>query len=102
MTIIARFSFDVPFGRKADLFKVNKKWETVEKELGFPKPELLIGSIGVPESRLEVSYRFQSLAALEAVWAKLGDPRVVEYQKELMPFIVPGSHRWDVLRVHEG
>jgi hypothetical protein len=102
MAIIARFSFDVVFGKKAEMLKLNKKWDAMERELGFPKPELLIGSIGTPESRVEVNYRFPSLAALESVWAKLVDPRMVDYQREMAPFIVPGSHRWEVLRIHEG
>jgi hypothetical protein len=102
MAIIARYSFDVPFGKKADLFAHTKKWESLERELGFPKPEILIGSIGAPESRVEFNHRFDSLAALEAVWAKLNNPRMAEFQKEMAPLIVPGSHRWDVLRIHEG
>jgi hypothetical protein len=99
--IIARFSFDVPFGKKADLFKLATKWEPMEKELGFPKPEILVGSIGAPESRVEFNHRFESLAALEKVWAKLNDPRMAEYQREMAPFVVPGSHRWEILRVQD-
>ena len=57
MAIIARFSFDVPFGKKSDLFKVIKKWESFGEELGFPRPEVLVGSIGTPESRVEINHR---------------------------------------------
>jgi hypothetical protein len=102
MAIIARFSFDVPFGKKADLMKVNKKFEGLERELGFPRSETLIGSIGAPESRVEINYRFDNIAALEAVWNKLNDPRMPEYQKEMAQFVVPGSHRWEVFRIQEG
>lgn len=102
MAIIARFSFDVPFGKKPELLKLTKKWEALSSDLGFPKGELLIGSIGAPESRIEFNHRFQSLAALEATWNKLGDPRMVEYQREMAQFVVPGSHRWEVFRIHEG
>jgi hypothetical protein len=101
MAIIARFSFDVPFGKKAEFQKVSKKWESVESELGFPEPEVLIGSIGVPESRVEINYRFESIAALEKVWSNLKDPRMPEYQRDLAPFIVSGSHKWEVFRVQE-
>jgi hypothetical protein len=100
MAIIARFSFDVPFGRKSDLLAQEKKWAPMSKELGFPEPQVLVGSIGTPESRVEFNYRFENLSSLEAVWNKLGDPRMAEYQREMAPYIVPGSHRWDVLRVH--
>jgi hypothetical protein len=73
----------------------------MSQELGFPKPQVLIGSIGAPESRVEINHAFPSLAALEAVWAKLNDPRMAEYQKDLAPFVVPGSHRWEVFRVQD-
>jgi hypothetical protein len=99
MAIIARFSFDVPFGKKADLFKQVKKWEGFAEELGFPRPEILVGSIGAPESRVEYDHRFESLAALEAVWTKLSSPRMDEYQRDMAPFVVPGSHRWEIFRV---
>jgi hypothetical protein len=101
MAIIARFSLDVPFGKKGDLQKVTKKWEPLQRELGFPKGEVLVGSIGAPESRMEISHRFESLAALEAVWSKLNDPRMAEFQRDMAPFVVPGSHRWEVFRVQE-
>jgi len=102
MAIVARFCFDVPFGKKAELMQHMKKFEPMQRELGFPKPLVLIGSIGAPESRVEVNHTFPSLAALEAVWAKLNDPRMAELQKEMSSLVVPGSHRWEVFRVHEG
>jgi hypothetical protein len=100
MAIIARWSLDVPFGKKAELLAQEKQWAPVGKELGFPEPQVLVGSIGTPESRVEFNYRFENLTSLEAVWNKLGDPRMVEYQRAMAPFIVPGSHRWEILRVH--
>ena len=101
MSIIARFCFDVPFGKKGDLLRLRTKWEPMAKELGFSKPQVLIGSIGAPESRVELNHTFASLSALEAVWAKLADPRMADYQRDLAPFVVPGSHRWEVFRVQE-
>ncbi|MEO5767525.1 MAG: hypothetical protein ABIS92_04185 [Polyangia bacterium] len=101
MAIIARFCLDVPFGKKADLTRVIKKWDPMSEELGFPRPQVLIGSIGAPESRVEINYSFKNLAALEAVWAKLNDPRMVEYQKDMAPFVVPASHHWQIFRVQE-
>ena len=47
-----------------------KQWEPMQAEMGFPKPLVLIGSIGAPESRVEINHTFPSLTALEAVWAK--------------------------------
>lgn len=101
MVIIARFSFDVPFGKKSALMQVIKKWLPFDEDAGFPKPQIQEGSIGVPESRMEFNYRFESLAVLEDAWANLDDPRMPELQKEMAPLVVPGSHRWEVFRVRD-
>ena len=102
MAIIARFSFDVPFGKKEELFRIEDKFREVEAKLGFPEAQVLIGSIGTPESRVENNYLFENLAALEAVFAKVAqEPRMAEFQREMAPCIVPGSHRWEILRVRE-
>ena len=102
MAIIARFSLDVPFGKKDELFRLEGRFRELSEQLGFPSPQTLIGSIGAPESRVEFNYRFESLAALEAVFAKVGqEPRMAEYQRDMAPFVVPGSHRWEILRVRE-
>jgi hypothetical protein len=98
MAIIARFSYDVPFGQKQKAFEVSKRFEAFSQELGFPKGRTLVGSIGAPESRVETEYVFASMAALEATWAKLNHPRMADFQRELAPFIVPGSHRWEIWR----
>ena len=102
MAFIARFSFDVPFGRKEELFRIENRFRELQEKLGFPRGETLIGSIGAPESRVENNYRFESLAALEATFAKVAsEPKMAEFQREMAPFIVPGSHRWEVLRIRE-
>lgn len=102
MPIVARFTLDVPFGKKPELFKLITKWQPLEKELGFPAPEVLIGSVGVPESRVEVNYRVANLAALEQIFANVAkDPRMAEYQKEMAPYVIPGSHRWEILRLQD-
>ena len=101
MAIIARFSFDVPFGRKSEVFKIIKKLEKIELEVGFPKPEVLVGSIGAPESRIEANYRYESMAALEATWAKLDNPGMGDLMREMAPLVVPGSHRWEIFRIQE-
>ncbi|HXJ20638.1 MAG TPA: hypothetical protein VMT03_10425 [Polyangia bacterium] len=101
MAIIARFCFDVPFGKKGELLQLMKKFEPLQSDLGFPKPLVLVGSIGASESRVELNHTFPNLAAVEAVWAKLNDPRMADFQKQMAPYVVPGSHRWEILRVQE-
>jgi hypothetical protein len=101
VTVLLRTSVGLPRPCLARA-RLEAKWQKLEKELGFPKAEILVGSIGVPESRLEHNYRFENLAAPEATFARVAKGgRMSEYQKEMAPFIVPGSHRWDILRVRE-
>ena len=102
MALIARFSFDVPFGKKEALFGLQDKFTQLSQSLGFPVPQMLIGSIGAPESRVELNHRFESLAELETVFARVAkEPRMAEYQRDMAPLVVPGSHRWEILRVRE-
>jgi len=101
MAIVARFSFDVPFGRKAETFALLEEFKQMADEIGFPRPEVLVGSIGAPESRIESNYRYESLAALEATWEKLDHPKMAEFHEKVAKVIVPGSHRWEILRVRE-
>jgi len=58
--------------------------------------------IHVGQSQHEINHTFPYLASLEAVWGKLNDPRMAELQQQMAPFVVPGSHRWEVFRVQEG
>lgn len=101
MSIIARFIVDVPFGKKAQAFQVHEKYESFMRQAGFPKGRVLIGSIGVPESQVVEEYEFGSLAELEQVWSKLNVPQMAQFQEEMAPYIVPGSHRWEIYRVQD-
>lgn len=101
MAIIARFSFDVPFGKKQQAFEAMKKFEPIAEEHGWPKARILVGSIGAPESRVEEEFEFESIAALEAAWGQLNDPRMADFQEQMAPHVVPGSHRWEIFRIQE-
>ena len=101
MAIIARFSFDVPFGKKAEALQALEAWDPIGGDMGWPKVRRSIGSIGTPESRIEEEYVFDSISALDEAWSKLDDPRLADFMKELGPYVVPGSHRWEVLRIQE-
>jgi hypothetical protein len=101
MSIVARFVFDVAFAQKGKVFEIYEKYTPMARDLGFPEGRLLVGSIGAPESRVVEEYVFENLAALEAAWDKLNDPRMASWQEEMRPHIVPGSHRWEVYRVQK-
>jgi len=102
MAIIARFVFDVPFGRKEELFGLMGQIREFETTFGYPRPQTLVGAIGA-ESRVETNYRFESLTALDAVWTKVGQqaPRMAQFHRDVAALVVPGSNRWEIFRVHE-
>jgi len=103
MAFVAKFIFDVPFGKKPEFFALEEKYQSLRTQNGFPKPEILVGSIGAPESRIEIHYKFETLAALEATFAKVGtEPKMADFQREMGPIVVPGSHRWEIFRIHGG
>ncbi len=54
MSFIVRYSFDVPFGKKAGALALCRKWHELQAVLGWPEPRVLEGSIGALESRLEL------------------------------------------------
>ena len=101
MAIIARFSFDVPFGKKPDLLKLMKKLEPMEREFGLPET----GRSDWIDRRSRVARRIQpSLrepGCTRGRLAKLGGPAMADYQKEMAPLVVPGSHRWEILRIQD-
>jgi hypothetical protein len=96
---LAQFSYDVVWGHKQRAVEIFEKYQPVATELGWPAGVLLEASIGAPESRMIEQYRFESLAELESLWAKLDDPRIAACSEEMGPIVVPGSHRWDIYRV---
>src|SRR5437868_1857786 len=101
MAFVARWSFDVPFSKKAEAFRVLDEWEGYARELGWPQGRQLLASIGPPESRVEIEYTFDNLAKLEEVWERLSGDRFKSWQSELAPFVVPGSHHWEIYRVRK-
>ncbi len=101
MAFIARWSFEVPFGKKTEVFDMLDRWEARAREMGWPPPRVVVGSIGVPEGIIESEYRFETLGELDAAWGKLGDQKFHKWQEEMAPFVVPGSHRWMIYRLHE-
>ena|SRR5437773_8959807 len=101
MTFVARWSFDVPFGKKPDAFRVLDEWESYSREMGWPAGRQLLASIGAPESRVEIEYTFEHLAKLEEVWARLSGDRFKSWQEQLSPFVVAGSPRWEIYRLRK-
>lgn len=101
--IIARWHIDARFGHKQNVLDALKTWSRdIAGQIGWTKDKIRIatGSIGALESTIELDVLVQNLAELDASWNKLGSiPSHKEWSKQIEPFIVSGTPRWEVFRI---
>lgn len=64
----------------------------------LPHISLTTGSIGAPESTLELEVRFASLAELEAFWSAIPQQQHRAWGQRMQQYIVHGSPQWSVYR----
>jgi hypothetical protein len=100
--MIARWSIDAKFGNKQVVIDMMNSWiQNIGPEAGISrdKVRMLTGSIGALEATLQVEHTITSLAELETVWDKLANSKAhQQWGKELEPFVVSGSSRWEIYR----
>jgi len=103
--IVARWHIDARFGHKQTVIDSLKSWaRDIASQIGWTSDKVRIatGSIGALESTVEVDVLAQSLAELDASWNKLGAiPAHKEWSKQLEPYIVSGTPRWEIFRIVE-
>lgn len=101
--MIARWSIDARFGYKAQVVEAMQKWMMdIGSQIGWTKEKtsLLTGSIGAGEATVQSEIRIKDLAELNAAWDKLGTIEAHrQWSKELEPYVVSGSPRWEIFRV---
>jgi hypothetical protein len=101
--IVARWSIDARFGHKPLVAASLNEWlDGIGSQIGWTRSNtrLLTGSVGAPESRLQMEVTLRDLAELNACWEKLGTVDAhKQWSKELEPHVVSGSPCWEVLRV---
>jgi hypothetical protein len=100
---IARWRIDAKFGQKQKVVEMLRQWSRdIAPQAGWAtsKGQMLTGSVGALEATVEHNWSIESLAELEQVWAKLGTLDAhAKWGRELEPFVVSGSSRWEVFRV---
>ncbi len=101
--MIARWQIEARFGQKQTVIDSLKKWcDEIGTQIGWTsdKTRIATGSIGVREAVVELEVQLEDLADLNASWAKLGSIEAhAAWSKEIEPYIVSGSPRWQVYRV---
>ncbi|MGM0576466.1 MAG: hypothetical protein ACQEXJ_12115 [Myxococcota bacterium] len=101
--IVARWQIDARFGHKQKVIDSMKRWhEEVGTTIGWTadKVRMTTGSVGALESTVQVEVTLEDLSELDRSWKKLATLDAhAQWSKELEPYIVSGTPRWEVLRV---
>ncbi len=101
--MIARWHIDARFGHKPAVIESLKKWcDEIGTQIGWSsdRTRIATGAVGALESTVELEVQIEDLADLNASWAKLGSIEAHGvWSKEIEPYVVSGSTRWDVYRV---
>jgi len=101
--IIARWTIDARFGHKqAALELMSRWWRDIAPQIGWSADQarILTGSLGAPESTIQVEVALADLGALHRGWTGLGRASGQEaWAEALEPHIVSGTARWEVYRV---
>lgn len=103
--MIVRWHIDARFGQKQTVIDSLRGWsENIGSQIGWSRDKVRIasGSIGALESTVEMDVLVQDLNELNASWNKLGSIAAhKEWSKQIEPYVVSGTHRWEVFRVAE-
>lgn len=103
--MVARWSIDAKFGHKQNAIDLMQRWaREIGPQAGFTadKMRLITGSIGALEATIQSEILVKDLAELNQSWEKLGAIAAhKQWSKELEPFVVSGTNRWEIYRVIE-
>lgn len=97
----ARWCLDVRYGVKLDAVRLLQQWvRDIGSSAGLTSKNTCInsGSVGSPESRLELEVAFDTLAELEEFWASIPAEDHQRWSKEMQKLIVHGSPVWEIYR----
>lgn len=101
--MIARWCINAKFGYKQNVIDLMQRWVAeIAPQAGFSagKMRLLTGSVGALESTLEMEHVINDLGELDRAWDKLAQIEAhKQWGKELEPYVVSGTSRWEVYRV---
>jgi hypothetical protein len=101
--LIARWQIDARFGHKQTVIDKLGTWaREIAPKIGWSpdKGRMLTGSIGAREATVIHEWMVGDLAELEKSWAALGKIEAHKaWGKEMEPYVVSGSSRWEVFRV---
>lgn len=103
--MVARWSIDAKFGYKQNAIDLMQRWaREIAPQAGYSsdRMRLLTGSVGALEATIQSEILVKDLGELNTSWDKLGSiPAHKQWSKDLEPFVVSGTSRWEIFRVLE-
>jgi hypothetical protein len=99
--LIARWQIDARFGHKQEVIDRIKSWaRDIAPQAGLTQGRVLTGSIGALEATVIHDWEVEDLASIDAAWKRIASiPAHAQWGRELEPFVVSGTSRWDIYRV---
>ena len=101
--LLARWTIDARFGYKQNVIDSMKQWlQDIGAQVGLSsdKVRLLTGSVGALEATVVSETLVTDLSELNAIWDKLATIDAnKQWSKNLEPYVVSGTSRWEIFRV---
>lgn len=101
--MLARWSINARFGYKQNVVEAMQGWlREIAPQAGFApeRTRLLTGSIGTLEATVQAEHLIEDLAELQKAWDQLATLDAhKQWGKDLEPFVVSGTSRWEILRL---
>jgi hypothetical protein len=99
--LIARWQIDARFGHKQEVIGRLQQWaQEIAPQVGLVRGRLLTGSIGALEATVVHDWEVSDLAELDSAWTQLAKiPAHAQWGRDLEPFVVSGTARWEIYRV---
>lgn len=92
---------DIRYGVKLEAVELLQEWvRDVGSKAGLTPDNARInsGSVGVPESKLELEVEFETLAELEQFWAAIPPKLHKPWSQRMQHLVVHGSPTWELYR----
>ncbi len=103
--MIARWCIDAKFGHKPEVVECLSQWfAEIGSQVGWTKENsrILVGSIGAFESSIISEVTIANFTELNDAWQKLGKIDAHKaWSKNLEPYVVSGTPKWEVYRIIE-
>ncbi|CAG9181263.1 hypothetical protein LMG23992_04461 [Cupriavidus laharis] len=99
--LIARWQIDARFGHKQEVISRLQQWaQEIAPQVGMHCGRLLTGSIGALEATVVHDWEVADLTELDRAWQQLAQlPAHAQWGRDLEPFVVSGTARWEIYRV---